>query len=120
VKKEEVAGKPAAANSQVASLQQLLLSKENEIVKLQKYIDKQEKKSDEVRKENDQLRDQLKLSSNDSQLKQTISELNDSLRKQTSLNKLQALQILEFEQSLWQANKQREEAEEKLYEVQNG
>ena len=36
------------------------------------------------------------------------------------LNRLQAQQILEFEQSLWREVKDREEAEEKLHEARSG
>lgn len=47
-----------------------------------------------------------------------IADLNEKLRKQTALNRLQATQILEFEQALWQANKQVEEAQQKAYDSQ--
>lgn len=83
------------------SMQQLLITKENEISKLQKHIDKQDTKSAALQKENSQLKEQLKLSSEDSTLKQTIAALNEQLSKQIALNRLQAGQILEFEQSLW-------------------
>jgi Spy/CpxP family protein refolding chaperone len=66
------------------------------------------------------LKEQLKLSSDDHSLRRTIQGLNEQLAKQVSLTRLQAEQILEFEQSLWQANKQREEAVDKLYDLQNG
>jgi hypothetical protein len=45
-----------------------------------------------------------------------VTSLNEKLRKQTALNRMQASQILEFEQALWQANRQREEAEQKLFD----
>lgn len=62
------------------------------------------------------MKDQLKLSGEDNHLKQTINSLNQQLSKQQQLNRLQAVQLLEFEQSLWQANKQRDEAEKALVE----
>ena len=64
-----------------------------------------------MQKENEQLKDQLKLSGDESHLKQTINSLNEQLSKQQQLNRLQAAQILEFEQSLWMAQRQRDEAE---------
>lgn len=38
------------------------------------------------------------------------------MKQHQQLNRLQASQILEFEHALWQAQKQKEEAEEKLHE----
>lgn len=97
------------------------MAKEKEIGKLQKHIDKQDGKAEALAGESEQLREQLKLSSEGDQLKKTVTALNAQLSKQTALNRLQASQILEFEQALWQANKQREEAETQLYDhVQNG
>lgn len=77
------------------------MAKEKEIGKLQKHIDKQDAKADGLAKENGQLREQLKLSSEGDQLKKAVTALNEQLSKQTALNRLQASQILEFEQALW-------------------
>jgi hypothetical protein len=92
------------------------MAKEKEIGRLQKHIDKQEVKQTQISNENSQLKEQLSASSSGSQLQQTVTSLNEKLRKQTALNRLQAAQILEFEQALWQANRQREDAEQKLFD----
>ena len=84
-------------SDEVASLQKLLMAKEKEIGKLQKHIDKQDTKADTLANENGQLKEQLKLSSEGDQLKQTVTSLNQQLSKQTALNRLQSSQILEFE-----------------------
>lgn len=68
-------------------------------------FDKQEAKIAGQAKESDQLREQLKLSSDENTLKQAIQALNEQLTKQQNLNRLQASQILDFEQNLWKANK---------------
>ena len=73
------------------------MAKEKEIGKLQKHIDKQDTKADALANENGQLKEQLKLSSEGDQLKQTVTSLNQQLSKQTALNRLQSSQILEFE-----------------------
>ena len=61
---------------------------------MQKLFDKQEAKIAAQGKENTQLKEQLKLSSDDNTLKQTIAALNQQLTKQQQLNRLQASQIL--------------------------
>ena len=60
----------------------MLISKEKEIGNIQKLFDKQEAKIAAQTKENNQLRDQLKISSDENQLKQTIAALNEQLSKQ--------------------------------------
>ena len=105
-----------AFQAEIEALQQLLMAKEKEIGRLQKHIDKQDSKMTQITNENTQLKEQLTQSSSGSQLQQTVTTLNEKLRKQTALNRLQAGQILEFEQALWQANRQREEAEQKLFD----
>lgn len=69
-----------------------------------------------IQSENGKLRDQLSITSNDSKMKQSVKELNEQLAKQVALNRLQASQILEFEEALWQSNKAKEEAEDSLYQ----
>lgn len=82
-------------------------------------FDRQEAKIQAQQKERDQLREQLSLNNDENQLKQTIQVLNEQLTKQQALNRLQASQILDFEQKLWQANKQRDEAENSLTEIRS-
>ena len=41
------------------------------------------------------------LWSDDNSLKKEVATLNQQLNRQTALNRLQASQILDFEQSLW-------------------
>jgi len=94
----------------------MLLAKEKETVTLQRHIDKQENKLESKAKENAALKEQLNLSSNENTMKQSFNNLNIQFKQQVQLNRLQASQILEFEQALWQAQKQREEAEDKLHE----
>lgn len=103
-------------NKEVHVLQQMLLDKEKEIVSLNKNIDKLEFKISEKDKENTELRGSIDLSANESELKQNYHAANSSLKQQVQLNRLQALQILELEHALWQAQKGHEEAEEKLQE----
>lgn len=81
----------------------MLLAKEKEIVTLQRHIDKQESKLESKAKENTALKEQLNLSSNESTMKQSFNNLNIQFKQQVQLNRLQASQILEFEQALWQA-----------------
>ena len=47
--------------------------------------------------------EQLTLSSNENTMKQSFNNLNIQFKQQVQLNRLQASQILEFEQALWQA-----------------
>ena len=117
--KAQSAHGPTTSSSDV-QLQQLLIQKEKEIGNLHIMFDKQEAKIAAQAKENDQLKEQLKLNSDENTLKQAIQALNEQLTKQQNLNRLQAGQILDFEQKLWQANKQRDEAENSLSEYQNG
>lgn len=110
----------AGSSSEIESLQKLLLAKEKEIGGLKRHIDKQDKKLDEQSKQNQQMKADLETQAKSDTLKKSIADLNDKLRKQTALNRLQASQILEFEQALWQAAKQKEEAEERMYDyIQN-
>jgi hypothetical protein len=51
--------------------------------------------------ENEKLKEQIKSLSDSSKLNQTITSLNEQLRKQNALNRLQASQLLDFEQALW-------------------
>lgn len=83
-------------------------------------FDKQEAKISNLQSENNQLKEQLVLSNDQNTLKQTIAALNEQLTKQQNLNRLQAGQILDFEQKLWQANKQRDEAESALADFKSG
>lgn len=83
-------------------------------------FDKQEAKITNLQNENNQLKDQLVLTNDQNTLKQTIAALNEQLTKQQNLNRLQAGQILDFEQKLWQANKQRDEAESALTDFKSG
>lgn len=92
----------------------MLLAKEKEIVSLQKNIDKLENKLTEKDKENTDLKGSIDLSANESELKQNYHNANTQHKQQVQLNRLQALQILELEHALWQAQKGHEEAEEKL------
>jgi len=94
----------------------MLLDKEKELVSLQKNIDKLEVKLTQKDKEYTELKGTIDVSSNESKLKESFLALNVQLKQQAQLNRLQASQILEFEHALWQAQKQREEAEEKLHE----
>merc|ERR1719284_1525863 len=103
-------------NQQILTLQQMLLDKEKELVSLQKNIDKLEVKLTQKDKEYTELKGTIDVSSNESKLKESFLALNVQLKQQAQLNRLQASQILEFEHALWQAQKQREEAEEKLHE----
>ena len=59
-----------APGKELLALQQLLLSKEKEIGRLQKHIDKQDFKFENLSKDNDKLREQLKISSSGSEMKQ--------------------------------------------------
>jgi len=59
----------------------MLIAKENEIGRLHQQLDKQEKKNTDANKESEQLREQLKLSSDDHQLRRTIAGLNEQLAK---------------------------------------
>lgn len=63
-------------NDQVATLQQMLLDKEKELISLQKNIDKLEQKMSEKEKENTELKGSIDLSSNESQLKLSFHSLN--------------------------------------------
>ena len=110
----------AGSSSEIESLQKLLLAKEKEIGGLKRHIDKQDKKLDEQTKQNQEMKADLETQAKSDTLKKSIADLNDKLRKQTALNRLQASQILEFEQALWQAAKQKDEAEERMYDyIQN-
>jgi len=60
-------------SKEVASLQSQLLAKEHDVGRLQKQLARQEKKTDEVNQENHLLKDQLKLSSDENQLKHSIA-----------------------------------------------
>ena len=60
------------------------------------------------------------MSSTKNELQSSFYSINDQLKQQVQLNRLQALQILELEQALWQAQKGHEEAEEKLDEYMRG
>jgi hypothetical protein len=102
------------SSQEVLHLQQLLIQKEKEIGNLNLMFDKQEAKITNVTADNTQLREQLTMNNDQNSLKQAISGLNEQLSKQQNLNRLQAGQILDFEQKLWQANKQRDEAENNL------
>lgn len=102
------------AGSEISNLQSMLLAKEKEIGSLYMHFDKQESKIGELNRENDHLKEQLKLTNDQNTLKQTIQALNEQLTKQFTLNRLQASQILDFEHRLWQAQKQRDEAEQAL------
>lgn len=108
--------KSQSESKQVLTLQQMLLDKEKELVSLQKNIDKLEGKLNQKDKEYSDLKGTIDLSQNESKLKESFLTLNVQLKQQAQLNRLQASQILEFEHALWQAQKQREEAEEKLHE----
>jgi len=90
-------------NAQILALQQMLLAKEKETVTLQRHIDKQDNKLESKAKENTALKEQLTLSSNENTMKQSFNNLNIQFKQQVQLNRLQASQILEFEQALWQA-----------------
>lgn len=79
-----------AFQAEIEALQQLLMAKEKEIGRLQKHIDKQDSKMTQITNENTQLKEQLTQSSSGSQLQQTVTTLNEKLRKQTALNRLQA------------------------------
>jgi len=73
-----------------------------------------------MQRETAMLKEQLKLSSDENKLKSTIAALNEQMTKQQTLNRLQASQILEFEQKLWKANKDRDEAENTLADFKSG
>lgn len=102
---------------EVATLQALLIQKEKEIGEWEKSYIKQEKKCQQLQMEQQTLNEQLKLSSNENKLKSLINELQDKLTKQSNLSRLQSGQILEFEQKLWQASKQRDEAESQVSDL---
>lgn len=102
------------ATTESKLLQQMLLEKEKEIVSLQKNIDKLEFKMMNKEKENNELKGSINSSSNESELKMNYHNANMQLKQQVQLNRMQALQLLELEQALWQAEKGHEEAEEKL------
>lgn len=110
--KKEEPSKLAMTESKL--LQQMLLEKEKEIVSLQKNIDKLEFKMMNKEKENNELKGSINSSSNESELKMNYHNANMQLKQQVQLNRMQALQLLELEQALWQAEKGHEEAEEKL------
>lgn len=67
-----------------------MIAKENEIGRLQKHIDKQDAKVLDTQKINENLNGQLKQNSSKTDLSASVASLNEKLRKQTALNRLQA------------------------------
>ena len=86
---------------EIEQLQKLLLQKERDLGKLQMVVDTQSRKIDSLEKDNQELRENLMTSSSGDSLKQKVNDLNNQLKKQVNLNRLQAAQILEHENALW-------------------
>lgn len=113
-KKEQKKAAPksvsVASTDEVDKLRQLVLQKETEIHRLEVHLEKKEAKITEKGNEITQLKDQLASSAKGDELKQQVATLTASLNKQMALNRLQAAQVIELEESLWQANKAKDEA----------
>ena len=92
----------------------MVLAKDSEIMKLEIHLEKKDAKIDGQAKEIAALKKQLAENAKGDALKEQAASLSASLTKHQALAKLQATQIVEFEEALWTANKAKEDAEDKL------
>ena len=92
----------------------MVLAKDSEIMKLEINLEKKDGKIDGQAKEIAALKKQLAENAKGDALKEQVGTLNATLTKHKALTRLQATQIVEFEEALWNANKAKEDAEDRL------
>ena len=71
------------------------------MLRLEVHLEKKDVKISAQEKEIAELKSQLENKAQGNELKTQVTQLNDDLKRQKQLNRLQAAQIIEFEEALW-------------------